>query len=102
MSHDPRSSILDPQSDALSLARALDDEFKRVARIEDIPMQALIEEIAALTGCSVRQLYNYRSGKWPLPSSLIAPLCERFKSRLLFELLSEPRRLDYAAEAVTT
>lgn len=74
--------------DTDSLARALDDEFKRVARAEDVSMDALVSEIASLAGCTARQLYNYRSGKWPIPSSLIPTLCQRFKSRLLLDVLS--------------
>lgn len=74
--------------DTDSLARAIDDEFKRVARAEDIPMEQLVSEVATLAGCTARQIYNYRSGKWPLPSSLIPTLCQRFKSRLLLDVLS--------------
>lgn len=70
-----------------SLVRALDAEFRRVAKEEDITMERLIEEVSDLTGYSPRQLYNFRSGKWPVPSDIFPNLCRRFKSRHLFDLL---------------
>jgi hypothetical protein len=74
--------------DTDSLARALDDEFKRVAKAEDISMESLVAEVAAGAGCTPRQVYNYRFGKWPIPSSLIPTLCQRFRSTLLLDVLS--------------
>lgn len=71
-----------------SLARALDDEFRRVAKSEDVPMLYLVKQVARALGCSERQLYNYRSGKWPIPSSYLPALCQRFNSRLLLDVLS--------------
>lgn len=71
----------------MNLARALDGEFKRVAKDEQISMEELVNEVAALTDCSTRQLYNYRSGKWSLPGELIPTLCKRFRSRALLDEL---------------
>lgn len=77
----------DSKPDTDSLARALDDEFKRIARLEDVPMLDLVTQVAGSLGCSERQLYNYRSGKWPLPSSFLPALCQRFNSTLLLDVL---------------
>lgn len=71
-----------------SLALALDEEFKRVAKNEDVPMGDLVAGVAELLGCTDRMIYNYRSGKWPLPSSYVPVLCKRFKSTLLFNVLA--------------
>jgi len=71
-----------------SLARVLDDEFRRVAEDEGLAGAELVEDVCAIVGKSPRQIYNYRSGKWPLPSSLIPPLCKRFKSSALLDALA--------------
>jgi hypothetical protein len=68
-------------------AQTLDDEFKRVAREEDIPMDALVEEVAKLTELRPRQLYNYRSGKWPIPAKIIPILSKRFRSTALLAVV---------------
>lgn len=73
----------------MNLPHVLDNEFRRVAKAEGKSMDALVEEIAGLTGKSVRQLYNFRSGKWDIPSQLIPVLCRRFRSRALLDALSE-------------
>jgi hypothetical protein len=72
----------------MNLARVLDREFKRVATAEQISMEDLVNEAAALTDCSTRQLYNYRSGKWSLPGEMIPKLCKRFRSRALLDELA--------------
>ncbi len=69
------------------LSRTLDAEFKRVAQQERITMEELSEVIAELVGRDVRQVYNWRSGKWPLPSDLIPILSRRFKSFALVNTL---------------
>lgn len=69
------------------LSALLDAEFQRVQKEEGVPMGDLVEEVADLVGCTPRQLYNYRAGKWSLPSDLIPPLCRRFKSRTLLDAL---------------
>jgi len=66
-----------------SLPFALDEEFKRVAKEEGISMGDLVEEVAEHLECTPRMIYNYRSGKWPLPEKYVSPLCRRFKSELL-------------------
>jgi hypothetical protein len=77
-----------------SVAAVLREEFERVARDEDLPMAELVEQIADATGYSTRQIYNFRSGKWPLPPAVIPALCRRFKSQALLEALgSEVERL---------
>jgi hypothetical protein len=74
----------------MNLALMLDDEFKRVAKAEQISMEDLVTDVARLVGCSTRQIYNYRSGKWELPGSMIPTLCKRFASlSLLHELAGE-------------
>lgn len=70
------------------LSFALDEEFKRVAKDEDKPMGDLVAEIAELLGCTERMLYNWRSGKWSLPSDYVPILCKRFGSPLLFNVLA--------------
>jgi hypothetical protein len=57
---------------------------------EEKTMEDLCAEIAALVGLKgkeYRQLYNWRTGKWPLPSNVIPALCRRFKSRALLHAL---------------
>lgn len=76
----------------MQLALTLDAEFKRVAREEQKSMDDLVTEVAALTGKCARQLYNFRSGKWDLPSSLIPLLCRRFRSRALLDALIDECR----------
>lgn len=71
----------------MNLPDALDREFKRVAKAEQISMEELVNELATLTNCSTRQLYNYRSGKWSLPGEMIPTLCKRFRSRALLDEL---------------
>jgi hypothetical protein len=71
------------------LSFALDEEFKRIAKVEDIAMGDLVAEVAGLLGCTQRMLYNYRSGKWSLPSDYVAILCKRFRSTLLLDVLAE-------------
>ena len=77
-----------------ALARALDEEFKRVALKEDLPMQDLVEDVARMCGCSTRQLYNYRAGKWPMPAAMLPALCERFNSTVLLKALSSEVVID--------
>jgi hypothetical protein len=76
-----------------SIGRAFTAELKRIAELEDKTMEQLCTEIATLVGLKGkehRQLYNWRAGKWPLPSNLIPTLCRRFKSRaLLYALEAE-------------
>src|SRR4051794_752852 len=72
----------------MNLARTLDDEFKRTAKQEDLTMETLVEEVAGITGYTARQLYNFRSGKWPLPAAIIPILCQRFGSRILMHALA--------------
>ncbi|HKV41698.1 MAG TPA: hypothetical protein VJX67_21015 [Blastocatellia bacterium] len=69
------------------LAQVLDAEFERVSKSEDVPMLDLVEEISSLTGYSQAQLYNFRKGRFSVPSSLLPILCKRFKSRALIEAL---------------
>lgn len=74
----------------MNIALTLDDEIKRVAKAEGISREELVNEVSRLAGCSIRQFYNYRSGKWGLPASLIPLLCKRFRSQaLLYVLIQE-------------
>lgn len=72
----------------MNLALVLDDEFQRVAKAENLSMEDLVAEVALLVGCSTRQLYNYRSGKWALPGEMIPALCKRFGSLALLHSLA--------------
>jgi len=73
----------------MNLALTFDEEFKRVAKAEDISMEELVTEVSRLVGCSARQVYNYRSGKWLLPGQFIPALCKRFGSLALLHALAE-------------
>lgn len=73
----------------MNLARVLDDEFLRVAKAEEITLEELVNDVAAYTGISPRQLYNYRCGKQDIPSKHIPALCRRFNSQALIRALIE-------------
>lgn len=73
----------------MKVPHALDAEFKRVAKEEGVPMEALVNEVAGLTGKSARQIYNFRSGKWVIPHNLFPILCKRFRSMALVNALVE-------------
>ena len=51
-------------------------------------METLVEQVVEITGYTARQLYNFRSGKWPLPAAIIPILCQRFGSRRLMHALA--------------
>ncbi len=70
-----------------ALSRTLDSEFKRIAQEEEKTMEELTNEIVGLVGRRPREIYNWRSGKWPLPSNLIPVLSRRFKSLALLNTL---------------
>ncbi|HYP29386.1 MAG TPA: hypothetical protein VE262_21930 [Blastocatellia bacterium] len=72
-----------------SLALLLDSEFHRVAKAEDISMEQLVSEVSILTEYTTRQIYNFRSGKWDIPSSILPVLCKRFNSLVLLNLLED-------------
>lgn len=76
----------------MKLNLTLDEEFKRTAKEESLSMESLVDEVSRLAGCSTRQMYNYRSGKWQIPAQLIPVLCRRFKSRALLEALIDECR----------
>ncbi len=69
------------------LARVLDAEFERIARHEELPMEELVLEVARLVNRSVRQVYNYRSGRWSFEPALIPIFCRRFRSQSLLHAL---------------
>jgi len=72
------------------IAAAIDAEFKRVAKEEGKEMADLVAEVAKLLGVPERNLYNYRTGKWSVPASLIPELSVRFKSAaILGEIVGE-------------
>jgi len=82
MQHPPPSAI----------GRAFTAELKRIALLEDKTMDVLCDEIANLVGLKGRehrQLYNWRSGRWALPSNVIPTLCRRFKSLALLNALKD-------------
>src|ERR1700754_5050566 len=72
----------------MNIARTLDDEFKRVAKHDDLTMEELVDQVSEMSGYTHRQLYNFRSGKWPLPAAIIPLLCQRFGSRILMQALA--------------
>lgn len=69
-------------------AQALDREFQRVAREEEIAMEDLVYEVSQETNYSTRMIYNFRSGKTALTAELIPYFCARFKSRALLNCLT--------------
>ncbi len=69
------------------LAKVLDEEFKRVAKLEEKDLAVLMEEVAREIGVDQRSLYNFRSGKWPLPAAIVPRLCQRFGSTKLVKAL---------------
>jgi hypothetical protein len=69
------------------LARALNEEFKRVSRREEISMEELVDQVARLLNRSVRHVYNYRTGKWAFEPAFIPIFCNRFGSRTLLDVL---------------
>lgn len=71
----------------MNLPHALDDEFRRVAKAEEMSMEDLMSELSGLTGYSARQLYNFRSGKWKVPADVLPVLCRRLGSRALLDAL---------------
>ncbi|MGH9943324.1 MAG: hypothetical protein ACRD9R_13325 [Pyrinomonadaceae bacterium] len=73
----------------MNLALTLDSEFRRVAREEGRSMEAVMDEVTQLIGCSARQLYNYRSGKWSPAIKVLPILCKRFGSFALLDALRE-------------
>ncbi len=71
----------------MKLARILDDEFIRVAKLENISLEELVTDVSICTRTSARQLYNYRCGKCDIPASLIPVLSRRFKSQAFIHAL---------------
>ena len=76
----------------MNLHLTLDNEFKRVAKQENLSMEDLMTESTQLTGRSAREIYNYRSGKWPIPANLLPVFCKRFSSFLLLDALRDECR----------
>lgn len=76
----------------MNFPQTLEAEFKRLAKKEQKPMEELVEEIARLVRKSVRQVYNWRSGKWDVPSQLLPVLCRRFGSLALIHALEDECR----------
>lgn len=72
------------------IGRSFTAELKRLSLLEDKSMDEICEEIARLVGLrGERQVYNWRAGRWPLPSNVIPTLCRRFKSRALLNALAD-------------
>lgn len=76
----------------MNLTPLLNLEILRIARIEqkteEAQMKALMLELAALCGVSVRMVYHWRSGRNKLPSDHVPTLCRRFGSRALLDELT--------------
>jgi hypothetical protein len=73
----------------MKLHETLRAEIRRVARNEDKSIEELVDELKELTDYSVRQIYNFKCGKWDIPSRLIPVLCKRFGSRALLSALAD-------------
>src|SRR5947209_19817010 len=73
----------------MKVAHALDEEFKRVAKAEGKSMEDLMRAVAALVGVCVREVYNWRSGKWKFSYHHFPVLCKRFRSRAVLDALIE-------------
>ena len=67
------------------IAAVIDSEFKRVANEEGVVMQELVADVARYLGIPERNIYNYRTGKWSVPASIISPLSIRFRSSAILE-----------------
>ena len=61
----------------------LECEIKRIADERSESIDQTIKNLAALSGLSERQIYNYRTGKTDIPSGLIAVFCNQFGSNAL-------------------
>lgn len=70
-----------------NFARTLDSEFRRIAEQEEKTMEEMVTEVSRLLNRSIRQIYNYRSGKWSLEARHVPTLCRRFNSLALVNAL---------------
>jgi hypothetical protein len=69
------------------LAKTFDEEVKRIASEEGREISEIVYEIAVMIDVTTRQVYNWRSGKWPIPATVLPRLARHFKSdRLMKEL----------------
>lgn len=65
------------------VALTFEAEIKRAAAEKGLPIERVMAKLAAFTGLSESQLYNYRTGKTGIPADLIPELCRQFHSRAL-------------------
>lgn len=58
-------------------------EIKRIAAEREENIEKTIKKLSELSGVKERQIYNYRTGKTDIPSSLIPIFCNQFGSNAL-------------------
>lgn len=73
----------------------LESEIKRIAAERVEPMERVVRKLAEMSGIGERQIYNYRTGKTDIPSSLIPVFCRQFGSNALaMAILQQCRESD--------
>lgn len=65
------------------VALTFEAEIKRLAMETKSEIKEVMSDLAKASGLSESQLYNYRSGKTPIPADLIPELCRQFHSKAL-------------------
>lgn len=65
------------------IALTFEAEIKRIAAEKGLEIGKVMEKLSGFTGISTTHLYNYRTGKTPIPADLIPVLCKQFHSRAL-------------------
>lgn len=65
------------------VAVTFDAEIKRLAEEKGLSIERAMKKLSGFTGLSISQLYNYRSGKTPIPADLIPTFCKQFGSNAL-------------------
>lgn len=61
----------------------LESEIKRIAVERGETIELTIERLSEFSGVTVRQIYNYRTGKCDIPSGMIPIFCNEFGSNAL-------------------
>lgn len=61
----------------------LESEIKRIAADRGESIELTIDRLSEFSGVTVRQIYNYRSGKCDIPSGMIPIFCNEFGSNAL-------------------
>jgi hypothetical protein len=65
------------------IALTFEAEIKRIAAEKGLEIGRVMEKLSGFTGISTTHLYNYRTGKTPIPADLIPVFCRQFESKAL-------------------